>query len=57
MSVTTDASELGYRRQLEKDFKINETDPGDIRPIEYFSKNYKAAQKITVPWKKKCLPL
>ena len=45
MSVTTDASELGYGVQLEQDFKLNKTYPNDIRPIEYFSKNYTVAQK------------
>ena len=39
MSVTTDASELGYGGQIEQNFKLKETDPDDIRPIEYFSKN------------------
>ena len=44
MSVTTDASELGNGGQLEQDYKLNETDPDEIRSIEYFSKNYTAAQ-------------
>jgi hypothetical protein len=45
MNVTTDASELGYGGQLEQNFKIEESDLDDIRPIEYFSKNYTVAQK------------
>ena len=39
MNVTTDSSELGYEDQLEQNFKIEESDLDDIRPIEYFSKN------------------
>ena len=45
MMVTTDASELGYRGQLEQHFKTHEQDPDEIRPIEYFSKNYTTTQK------------
>ena len=45
MLVTTDASELGYGGQLEQNFKLTDTDSDNIRPIEYFSKNYTATQK------------
>ena len=45
MIVTTDASELGYGGQLEQSFKLTDTDSENIRPIEYFSKNYTATQK------------
>ena len=34
MNGTTDASELGYGGQLERNFKMKETDLDDIRPIE-----------------------
>ena len=45
MIITTDASELGYGGHLEQNFKKNAIDADEIRPIEYFSRNYTTTQR------------
>ena len=45
MIITTDASELGYEGHLEQNFKKNAIDANEIRPIEYFSRNYTPTQR------------
>jgi hypothetical protein len=45
MLLSTDASEKGYGAALEQNFKIRESDPDLIKPLEFFSKNYTPAQK------------
>ena len=40
MIITTDASELGYGGHWEQNFKKEAKDPDELKPIEYFSKNY-----------------
>ena len=45
MCITTDASELGYGAVLEQNFKHSDDEADEVRPIEYFSKNYTSAQK------------
>ena len=45
MIITTDASEIGYGAVLEQSFKVDEDGTEALRPIEYYSKNYTAAQK------------
>ena len=36
---------MGYGGQLEQNFKIEKKELDDIKPIEYFSKNYTVTQK------------
>ena len=45
MIVTTDASELRYGGHLEQNSKKHTEDPDELRPIEYFSKNYTTTQR------------
>ena len=45
MIITTDASELGYGGHLEQNFKKEAKDPDELKPIEYFSKNYTTTQR------------
>ena len=45
MIITTDDIEIGYGAVLEQSFKVNEDGTEALRPIDYYSKNYTAAQK------------
>ena len=45
MIITTDASEFGYGGNQEQNFKKNVSEADELRPIEYFSRNYTSTQR------------